>query len=489
MQRIPGNLIALLLLASAAGCTNIPVDQRAAVRSEIVAASEEVRARFVSEVPGLEKELQEATGYFTARVSGGKVPLIGGARGRGVLIDNADGSRIFMNATRLDLGAGLGAGTYQILVVLETREAFEQFRAGTRKFGIGVGAAVDESGGMAESFSGDGFRFLMAGESGAALTASARSLKFAVNTDLTDVGISNVSVPGTGFTAGEDLDEDAPRIWDHSLPFLAQKVIDLGYDLPLPYGAGLVYAYNDQEQLITGLEVGINGREKEPFEFVSFDKALSRANSVNAKVDAWLFPFMNVYATFGWVDGTAPIDILIDGNGMLDHMGISCAGPVQPGLCDSLQDQDFLLPINTSFSGTTWGIGAVLAGGWNNWFVTIPLNFSRINLDSAKADGGPIVTAAPRGGYVFNLGRRGNLALFAGGNYLDAELQISGIYLVPVGEDELSFDYTVQQKNKDKWNLLAGFNWDFSKRFSLNMEYDGFIGTRTAFISSVTWRF
>lgn len=47
---------------------------------------------------------------------------------------------------------------------------------------------------------------------------------------------------------------------DKSLPFLAQKVIDQGYDLPLPYGIGLTFVNIDQEMLLTDLEVGINGR-------------------------------------------------------------------------------------------------------------------------------------------------------------------------------------------------------------------------------------
>ena len=174
---------------------------------------------------------------------------------------------------------------------------------------------------------------------------------------------------------------------------------------------------------------------------------------------------------------------------MLDHLGLSCTGPVRPGLCDRLQDQDFLLPIRTTPSGTSWGVGGVLAGGWKGWFLTIPFNYSRVDLDDTLAEGSPIVTVTPRFGRNFVLGDLGNFALFAGGNYLKSELEISGTYRVPVGDEELTFDYTVQQKNKDAWNLLFGFNWDINKQFSWNMEYDGFIGSREAFITSVTWRF
>ncbi len=489
MRRTISQVVSLSILILSASCTSIPVDERAEARREIEASGKETRARFEASVPGLEGDLGAAAGYFTALVSGGQLPIAGGTFGRGILVDNADGSRTFMNASRFDLGAGLGAGSYRIMVILETRDAFEQFRAGTWKFGLGAAAAAGDAGGGVASYSRDGFRFLIASETGAVFTVSARALKFSVNDDLTDTGVSEVSVPGTGFTDGDDDGGDAPRVWDHALPFLAQKVVDLGYDLPLPYGAGAVYAYVEQDQSLESLEVGINGRDKELFEFVTFGQAVSTAGSATVVADAWLFPFLNVYATFGKVEGDADIEILIDGNGMLEHMEISCGGILQNPLCPRLQDQSFLLPIPTDFKGTTWGVGGTFAGGWNNWFVAIPFNYSRIDLEDATADGGPIFTLAPRFGHVFNIGRFGNLAFFAGGNYLDAELQLSGTYRISVEDQELSFDYTVQQQNKDEWNLLAGMNWDVSKHFSWSMEYDGFIGSREAFITSITWRF
>lgn len=481
-------LAALALLALASGCVSVPVDQRAAVRSEIVSSSEETKALFVREDPGLEQELAVAAGYFTAKISGGKV-VVGGANGIGVLTENANLRRTFMNATRVDVGVALGAGTERILVILETREALEQFRRGLRKFGFGAKAGVGEAGPEAHSFSEKGYKFMVISESGAAVTATAGVLSFSVNIDLTDAGVSDVSVPSMGFSNTNKQGEDAPRVWNYSLPFLAQKVIDTGYDLPLPYGAGLIYSINDQQQLITDLEVGINGRDKAPFQFVTFDKALTRTVGLNAKVDAWLFPFMNVYATYGPFEGDADIDILLNGDQMLDHLGISCTGIVRPGPCDRLQGQTLLLPIHTKPGGTNWGFGGVLAGGWKGWFVTIPFNWSRVDLGPTLAEGSPIVTVTPRFGRNFVLGDLGNFALFAGANYLESKLEISGTYRVPVGDQELTFDYTVQQKNKDPWNAVFGFNWDINKQFSWNMEYDGFTGSREAFIASVTWRF
>ncbi len=480
------SLVVSLLALSA--CVSVPVYQRETSRAAIVKAGEDIRSLFEAEHPGLAQELDEAAGYFTARISGGKV-LVGGANGIGVLVDNTRRSRTFMNATRVDVGVALGAGTDRILVILETPEALEQFRRGMRKFGFGAKVEVGEAGAKAHSFSEEGYRFLVASETGAAVTASAGMLSFTVNIDLTDAGVSDVSVPSTGFRAMNKQGEDAPREWNYRLPFLAQKVIDKGYDLPLPYGAGLIYAFNDQEQSISELEVGINGRDKAPFEFVTFDEAVTKTDSVNVKIDAWLFPFMNVYATYGPFKADADIEFLIDGDGMVEHMGIDCTGLVRPRLCDRLQGQSFLLPIHTTPSGTNWSVGGVLAGGWKGWFVTIPFNYSWVDLEDTLAEGDAIFTITPRVGRNFVLGDLGNVALFAGGNYLRSELEISGTYRIPVEDQVLTFDYTVQQKNKDAWNLLFGFNWDVNKQFSWNLEYDGFIGTREAFIASVTWRF
>lgn len=488
MPRFAALAFTVGLLVLSAGCQTVPVDQRAALRDDILKSSEDTKALFIRENPGLEQELAAAAGYFTARIAGGKV-VVGGANGIGVLVDNASNSRTFMNATRVDVGVALGAGSERILAILETRESFERFRRGMRKFGFGAKAGVGEAGAKAHSFSGSGYKFLGSSETGAGVTATAGMLSFSVNIDLTDAGVSDVSVPSTGFKAGSQQGEDAPRVWNYKLPFLAQKVVDKGYDLPLPYGAGLIYSINEQEQSITGLEVGINGREKAPFEFVGFDRALTTTDSVNVKLDAWLFPFMNVYATYGPFKGDAALDILIDGDGMLEHMGISCGGIVRPDLCDSLQGQEILLPIHTRPSGTNWSVGGVFAGGWKGWFVTIPFNFARVDLGPTLADGGPIITVTPRFGRNFVLGELGNFALFAGGNYLESKLEISGTYRVPIGDEELTFDYTVQQKNEDAWNLLFGFNWDLNKQFSWTMEYDGFIGSRDAFVASVTWRF
>jgi len=476
--------MSLVLVLSA--CTTIPVDQRAEIRDETDQVGRDTTAELVAGDPELQQSLDESVGYLTGRMSATKVPIFGGGYGLAVLHDKENGTRTYLNITRFDFGAGVGAGRFRALIIFENRETMSRFTGGTWEPGIGAGSAAGSHSGSVMTSKGDGYSMHIISDSGAALTATARLINISVNHDLTDTGVSELGVPNIGFTSVDEQGEAAPRTWDHKLPFFAQRVIDKGYDLPLPYGIGVTYAHVDQEQALDNLLVGINGADKEAFPFVTFDNASSVSDSLSIKADAWLFPFLNVFGMLGKVDGEAPLDVLIDGNGMLDQLEIDCSGPFPNPLCVILEDQNFLLPINAEFRGTTYGIGMTLAGGWNGWFVTLPMNVTYADMDGTDTDG-IVTTVTPRFGKVFNLGRKGNLALFVGGNYLDSDLTVSGTVTTPDGL--LVIDYTIDQSNKDNWNALLGFNWDINKRLSWSAEYDGFVGSRDAFISTISWKY
>lgn len=92
----------------------------------------------------------------------------------------------------------------------------------------------------------------------------------------------------------------------------------------------------------------------------------------------------------------------------------------------------------------------------------------------------------PRFGRLVGLRRWGNLAPYIGANYLKTDLTVSDT--VVSLEALLEIDYTIDQENKDKWNVLLVANWDINKRWSWAVEYDGFVGSSDAFITSVSLR-
>ena len=489
------NILIIVLVAGMLGAcatTSVPVGERERVRQELNDSADETLAMLLDKQPQLQASLDTAVGYFVARLSGAQVAVIGGSVGTGVLYDKEAATRTYMNVNRYDLGLGAGVGAYRVVILIQTRETFEQFRSGTWRTAVRAETGAGTTGAATPVGLGEGSSVHVIADSGAIVTATARLIRLTVNTDLTDVGVSEVSIPGRGFASVDEQGDDAPRVWNRALPFLAQRVIDMGYELPLPYGIGLTYAHVDQEQILSDLQVGINGGAKQPFPFVGFDNAKSKSDSLQVKLDAWLFPFMNVFALFGRVEGEAPLNVYLDGNGMLDQLGVptcSTPPPLPPSdaiLCGLLEDETFVLDIEAKFRGNTYGAGTVLAGGWNNWFVTVPISFTYADMEGKETEG-TTTSITPRFGRVVNLGNNGNLALYTGGSYLRTKLQVQGTVTTPNGL--LTIDYTIQQKNKDRWTVVLGGNWDISKRWSVSAEYNGFVGSRDAFITSLVRRF
>lgn len=476
----------LLTLGS---CTSIRVDQRDAVRAEIDALAERFAARVASRGAEERDSIQGSLGYFYGRISGAMAALVGGGSGLGVLVDKEAGTRTYMDVRRLDLGLGVGAGRFQVLVVFDRRDVMEDFGTGTLRGTIGMESAVGELG-AAAVLTGDGYRVYSLGETGAIASTSVRAVRVDVNEQLTETGIAEVAIPNSGFSSNDRQSNQAPRKWNRRLPLLAQRVVDLGYNLPLPYGVGVTLAKVDQSQLLDSLQVGFGGGPKEPFPFVSFDNAVSRSSSANLKLDAWLFPFMNVFALLGRVEGTADLDVFLDGNLMLDQLGIDCSGMGPPNpLCLVLEDQTILLPIRTTFEGNTYGLGTTLAGGWSDWFVAVPMSFTYADMVGTSTNGVSL-TFTPRAGRLVGLGPYGDLALFAGGNYLDTQLEVEGTAFLPVPDGPgLGIDYTIEQQNEDRWNLVLGGNWTITRRLALSLEYNGFIGSRESLITSFVFRY
>jgi len=284
------------------------------------------------------------------------------------------------------------------------------------------------------------------------------------------------------------------RSWNRALPFLAQKVIDLGFDLPNPYGAGVVLAHVEQDIVLSELQVGFNGGEKQPVDFVDFNQSTAQNNAAQLKLDTWVFPFMNVYAVLGRFDGEAVIPISVPGSEalkfLLPEVGKLCDRPAGfPGrleLCDQLLTGTAL----PKYEGTNIGIGMTLAMGWKNYFVAIPATYVRtdINIVDSSID---TVQVAPRIGFTMNLNGPGMLAFYTGGSWMDIDLELSGqVTLSAPGTEPdqvFNIDYTVREQGRQAWNYLAGFNWDVNSHWSVMAEI-GFGGARDHLISSIVYR-
>jgi hypothetical protein len=479
-------LVFVLCLGLLGACTSIPVEEREARRAEIDRDAEETIAQLIQNDPEFAGALEQSAGYFTSRISAATIAVVGRGYGIGVLVDRHTGDRNYLNFKLTDVGVGLAVEKYRFLVLAEDAEALQAMRSTKRLGGLVADMSAGEKGGKARSGLA-GYRMFTISDKGASVVATARMAKISVNTDLTDTGISEVGLPNIGFGIEDGREPVEQRTWEHKLPFMAQKVIDMGYDLPLPYGVKVLYSDIEQDQILEGLQVGFSGGEKEPFEWVAFENAISISETWQAIGDAWVLPFLNLFAFIGDVEGDVILDVFLEGNGLLEQKGIDCTKPGNLVICRALQDQIIKLPVESVFSGTNYGVGFNMAAGWKGFFFTLPVSFSWVDMDTTDVEGGPIISASPRAGYLLKMGNYGNLGLFVGASYLDSDLTAHGSLAVP--ETDVTIDYTVDQSNTDKWNGVVGANWDITRRWSLMVEYNGFFGSRDSIFAAVGWRF
>ena len=473
-----------VLWVALAGCNTVPRSGVDEIRENIDWKVQDALNAFLDDYPDLEKKLESVPGY----VVGTNDVLLLGALGSGsavaVLFDQRDQSRTYLDINSLGMGVGLGARGGRFLILLKSEAAVDKAAKGRWLLNPSMASNVGESRG-ALPVETDALTVYVGSESGVSAGAGVSLTKIKVNRQLTDTGVASFNVPNRNSAYRHSQDETAPRRWNRTLPFLGQRAVDRGFDLPLPIGVSVIRADVRQEMDLTKLRVGFNGGQKIPYRFVSFG-ADSDLVTEQLKLDAWVLPFMNLYATLGQVRGDLALDISLDGDTLAANSGKDCSRIPKPLVCRLFEGKQVRFPIDVDIDPKTYGVGTVLAAGWRDWFFVLPFNVTWSEPDDTTLDGRAF-TFAPRAGHAFALNRAGRLALFVGGNYLDSRNVASGD--LPVPGTDVILGYEIHQENEDRWNLLTGFNWDVTPRLSLMAEYDGFVGGREAFITSLNVRF
>ncbi|QFU77576.1 hypothetical protein EY643_18915 [Halioglobus maricola] len=279
-----------------------------------------------------------------------------------------------------------------------------------------------------------------------------------------------------------------PAIWEHPLPFFAQDVIDLGFELPKPFGLAVIPNRIVQELSLSDLSIRFNDQPWEDIDFVTFDTPEASNNNVQLKFDAWVFPFMNLYAVYGKMRGEGDIPIEVEGRGLLEYIGINCDGILAPAACQ----RTIRGTAEPDYDGESFSLGMNLAMGWERFFVTLPLTYtwSDVNIFPEKVE---TIFISPRFGVTGDVEEMGTLAVFIGASYLKADVDVTGSLEfdtsgIPGLGDQTTLDFEITQKTADRWNYLLGFNWDITRSWSVMGEI-GAGGSRQNFLASVTWRF
>ncbi len=213
-------------------------------------------------------------------------------------------------------------------------------------------------------------------------------------------------------------------------------------NFPAPFGISAVYFGQQQDYEVESLSLGIPGFGGFPTDLLKIDNEI---DEINAKFDAWLLPWLNVFAIAGQLDGETKVEF-----------------PQIPGA--------FPLPFSTiriQYDGEVFGAGAVIAGGTDRFFGSLTTIFTNTSLSGDFDSSADAFVVSPRLGIHNQVG-----ALYAGAMYQEANEEHKGTIGLPLipGLPPIPVPFDVQLRQKDDWNWLVGGTVALGSHWTLQAE-------------------
>jgi len=242
-------------------------------------------------------------------------------------------------------------------------------------------------------------------------------------------------------------------------PVWGKEMVE-GKDFPLPFGVSAVYFTQDQDYDVDKLVLGVPGLPPIPAGQLEIENSI---DEVNAKLDAWLLPWLNVFAIAGELDGETDVDF-------------SALAPLLQLPFTSL---------TIEYDGEVYGLGAVLAAGTERYFGSLTVIGTETSLSGDFDSEASAFVVTPRVG-VHN--RRG--ALYVGSMYQAADEKHKGTIALPLGPPGapvIQVPFDVELSQKDDWNWLVGGTAALGERWTLQVE--GGFGDRDHVDVEIGFRF
>jgi len=238
--------------------------------------------------------------------------------------------------------------------------------------------------------------------------------------------------------------------YNRLFPLLGKKVIEKGFDLPYPYGANIIYFYMNQGIDINNIQLSLGDNQLKQIDFIQFGDNETVVNTVNARFDFWLLPFLNLYGLFGkgWSTTT-----------------------VQPQIV--LPDQTIPFESSVSQSGLYYGLGFTFAMGLKQNWISLDMNWTWTDLELLEEPLKARVTGI-RYGRTFRLRKQQRLAVWVGAMHQKFTTETYGsIYLKDALPGDV-IDNINNIPNQPGWNELPQWKKDLILEFidAINNRWD-----------------
>lgn len=96
-------------------------------RAEIRTTKSQTLDKLYNIHPTAQQAVESAAGYAVFSITDVKVVLLGGGGGKGIAVNNSTQQEIFMKTGDVQVGFGLGVKKFNVILVFETQEAFDNF--------------------------------------------------------------------------------------------------------------------------------------------------------------------------------------------------------------------------------------------------------------------------------------------------------------------------------------------------------------------------
>ena len=119
-------------------------DSVAEQRRQINELHEKTLEKLYAKYPHAQRVINECYAYATLSNSGAEILFVGSDQGRGLAINNETGERVYLHMKELSAGLGLGAKEYDLIFLINTPDAWENFIVGKTRFGASAAASADD---------------------------------------------------------------------------------------------------------------------------------------------------------------------------------------------------------------------------------------------------------------------------------------------------------------------------------------------------------
>lgn len=257
--------------------------------------------------------------------------------------------------------------------------------------------------------------------------------------------------------------EDYPYL----LPIFGADAYEKGYDLPLPVGIGLSHMYAERDITVTSIRAGINNPGNSVDDLLDVEVE-SEVSTTVARLDAWLFPFMNVYGFYGHVDNKSPVVF----NAEIPQLGGGSTN----------------VTVNSRFdlSGPTYGGGVVLAGGYEDYFMTLDANFFKADLTGSVSEEFSGATYSARAGWNGEVYERPT-RFWLGASYWKTESVVSGS--IPTGILNNTIEFEVDQEPANPLVYTVGSYIELTRKIHLTLDFGTNFDDAITMLAELNYRF